>query len=141
MNDVHNICRFIKKINPAVSPLKLQKSLYFMYAYYGASTGKELFQANFEAWNYGSVIREVYLKNKEGLYDDIEAFDESVIDMDQQEYIRNLFRQIDTVSDFTLVDRNYMDSSFMEAKARRTPEKMTIIDNLKLIAEYKEDYF
>lgn len=139
MNDVNNICRLIKKLEPDVSPLKLQKSLYFMYAYYGALYGKELFQAEFEAWDYGSVIREVYLKNKEGIYD-LNDFDETSIEQEQQEYIKDMFRQIDTVSDFSLVGRNHIDEVWQEAKARRTPEQMAIIDNMKLIAEYKRDY-
>lgn len=139
MNSVHDVCRLIKKINSEVSPLKLQKSLYFMYAYYGAMQDKELFQAEFEAWDYGSVIRDVYLQNKDGIYDR-DDFDESTIDPEQQEYIRDLFRQIDSVSDFSLVGRNHIDESWKEAKARRTPEKMATIDNKRLIAEYKRDY-
>lgn len=139
MTNVHDVCRLIKKINPQVSPLKLQKSLYFMYAYYGAMQDKELFQAEFEAWDYGSVIREVYLQNKDGIYDQND-FDESTINPEQQEYIRDLFRQIDSVSDFSLVSRNHIDESWQEAKSRRTPEKMETIDNKRLIAEYKRDY-
>jgi len=43
-----------------VSPLKLQKLLYFLYAYYYSVNEQPLFAANFEKWKYGPVVSEVY---------------------------------------------------------------------------------
>ena len=44
-----------------VTPMKLQKMVYFLYAEYLNRTGKTLFSDRFEAWKYGPVIRSLYL--------------------------------------------------------------------------------
>ena len=59
------------------SSIRVQKVLYLLYAYYGAIYGsleqeksyeefetypKRLFNANFEAWQYGPIDSEVFLK-------------------------------------------------------------------------------
>lgn len=40
--------------------LKLQKIVYFCYAWYAGNTGQELFEEDIEAWRLGPVVREVY---------------------------------------------------------------------------------
>ncbi len=66
-----------------MTPLRLQKTLYFIFAFYGATLGqlnsenegdskfegssdypKYLFKENFEAWQYGPVLRSIYQANK-----------------------------------------------------------------------------
>lgn len=43
-----------------VTPLKLQKVLYFVASSYGKHTGQNLFDERFEAWQFGPVIRSVH---------------------------------------------------------------------------------
>ena len=43
-----------------VSNLKLQKMLYFLDMTYLVNTGKRLIDEDFEAWQYGPVIKDVY---------------------------------------------------------------------------------
>lgn len=43
-----------------ISPMKLQKILYFAAAEYQKNTGKSLFSERFETWQYGPVLRSVY---------------------------------------------------------------------------------
>jgi len=43
-----------------VSPMKLQKLLYFAASEYAKMTGKPLLDENFRAWRYGPVVRSVY---------------------------------------------------------------------------------
>lgn len=43
-----------------ISPMKLQKILYFTAAEYQKNTGKSLFSERFETWQYGPVLRSVY---------------------------------------------------------------------------------
>lgn len=43
-----------------VSPMKLQKLLYFVYRDYLKATGSELFSEKFEAWPYGPVLPSIY---------------------------------------------------------------------------------
>lgn len=43
-----------------ISPMKLQKILYFVAAEYQKKTGQSLFSERFETWQYGPVLRSVY---------------------------------------------------------------------------------
>jgi len=43
-----------------ISNLKLQKLLYYIQGYFIAVFGKQLFDNEIEAWQYGPVVREVY---------------------------------------------------------------------------------
>lgn len=43
-----------------VSPMKLQKLLYFIASDYAKATGKPLLSEQFQAWDYGPVVRSVY---------------------------------------------------------------------------------
>lgn len=45
--------------------LKLQKLLYFCYAWYAGNAHEELFSEDIEAWQLGPVVREVYLEFKD----------------------------------------------------------------------------
>lgn len=137
----------------SLTPLKLQKGLYFLYAYYGAlynnkkadgeleedfNMPKELFPAKFEAWTYGPVIREVYQKYNEGEYNEVQ-FEED-IDSKYPEaiaFINDMFTQINSLSDFTLVDRSHEDDSWKNAYDKG---KSTNIDNDNIIMEYQEKY-
>lgn len=44
----------------AVSPMKLQKLLYFVASEYAKETGQPLLAEPFRAWRYGPVVRSVY---------------------------------------------------------------------------------
>lgn len=50
--------------NISVTPMKLQKLVYFIFKDYLESTGKELFSEQFEAWQYGPVLSSVYSEFK-----------------------------------------------------------------------------
>lgn len=44
----------------SVSPMKLQKILFFVASEYAKRTGRQLLSESFEAWAYGPVVRSVY---------------------------------------------------------------------------------
>lgn len=48
-----------------VSPLKLQKLLYYAHGYYSAAYGQPLVDEAFEAWQYGPVVPAVYHEFKD----------------------------------------------------------------------------
>ncbi len=48
-----------------VSPLKLQKLLYYAHGYYSAAYGEPLVDEAFEAWQYGPVVPAIYHEFKE----------------------------------------------------------------------------
>ncbi len=43
-----------------ITPMKLQKIVYFIYRDYLQQTGQPLFSERFEPWDYGPVIRDIY---------------------------------------------------------------------------------
>lgn len=152
--EVHTLARYLISLKGDISPLKLQKSLYFLFAYYGAlyskdsedgifegssDTPKYLFDAEFEAWKYGPVIKEVYFANKTGdYYNDIDIHD-SIYEVEKNQeikkFIDELFEQIYSVSDFTLVDRSHEDEVWKDAYKNKTA-----MDKDKIIEEYMEKY-
>ena len=81
--NIDNLVEHILFQFPEISPVKLQKGLYFLFAFYINTYAikpqqdvvetefnfpKYLFEADFEAWTYGPVIRDVYLKFKNKEY-------------------------------------------------------------------------
>lgn len=157
INDVNDLVRYLFAKFGELSPLKVQKGLYFLYAYYGANYGQQeqegvleqdfnlppnLFNARFEAWTYGPVIREVYdnFKRDEFTTNKISLEEAQEIFNGHNEaklFVDELFDQINKVSDFSLVDRSHEDNSWIEAYNRG---KSSLIDNNKIISEYKENH-
>lgn len=118
---------FPKNINKLeISPIKLQKTLYFLFAYWGqyiqknqnnlesvevdySTYNKYLFDDIIEAWTYGPVIPSVFhadkmkaIKNEaeEGYLED---------DIVKKEFIDYLLPQLFDISDFGLVDLSHQD--------------------------------
>lgn len=46
--------------NIDISPMKLQKLMYFLFREYAKSSNKKLFSEPFEAWAYGPVLPSIY---------------------------------------------------------------------------------
>lgn len=56
----NNILRRAFNDDIAVSPMKLQRLLYFVASEYAKITGSPLLGESFQAWQYGPVVRSVY---------------------------------------------------------------------------------
>ena len=82
----------------AISHLKLQKLLYFVYKKYLQDTGRPLFEEYFEVWTYGPVLPSVYHTFKK--------YDSS--DIDDYAYAK-----FDVSKKILIVSRS--DTSFYEA--------------------------
>lgn len=154
--DVHTVARYLYGLKPNISPLKLQKSLYFLFAYHGAlytkdieegqfegtiGSKKPLFNAEFEAWQYGPVIREVYFKDRDNEYREPEGIQQASAEIESEpevkKFIDELFGQIDEFSDFKLVDRSHQDKSWMKAYNKG---QSTVMSNESIIEEYLGNY-
>jgi uncharacterized phage-associated protein len=117
-----------------ISPLKLQKSLYFLFAYWGGFITKNkkiktieekkpnsikieldyskhseyLYETEIQAWVYGPVLPKVY--RKEDIDSHYNANNFVTDDADVKEFIDDLLGQIFDVSDFRLVDISHADN-------------------------------
>ncbi|WP_288846598.1 hypothetical protein [uncultured Fructobacillus sp.] len=120
------------------TPLKIQKSLYILWAFYAGSYGSaniseeeygydyphSLFEPNFEAWRYGPVDSEIYTKmnQSEGLLEEPEDLKgkrlfegmEAPVETNLQKFTENVVQQIDKVDDFSLVARTHQDKCWSE---------------------------
>lgn len=137
-----------------ISPIKLQKSLYFCFAYWGSFVrkGKKikseiseidvsnldeyLFDEDIEAWVYGPVIPEVYKHHKantleqyrnEGLFEGNEY---------AKNYIDGILDDVLRVSDFTLVDIAHNDECWKCNFDFREMSHSNIIPKNEIIEEY-----
>ena len=133
-----------------ISPIKLQKSLYFLFAYWGqyikknkenkdsvevdySNYSENLFNDRIEAWTYGPVIPEVFVAEKSGfLEENIEDYLED--DIVKKEFIDNLLYQLFEIDDFGLVRLSHEDEcwkrNYVETDERHNREipKEEIID-------------
>ena len=112
----------------AISPIKLQKSLYFLFAFWGGMIKKSsekadfveydcseyspyLFENEFEAWVYGPVLPEVYRDYKDNPEDVPQEYKENLFDNDLflKETIDSILTDIFNVADFKLVSISHED--------------------------------
>lgn len=140
------------------TPIKLQKALYFVWAFYAATYGnidndksenqnsktnypKYLFDADFEAWQYGPVDCDVWAKNSRN---EIKGTDSEFKDLvtigldnvvtDIKSFIDNIINQVKKVNDFGLVNRSHLDKAWKEVFDPN--QKHVKMDN----EEIKKDY-
>ncbi|WP_339198607.1 type II toxin-antitoxin system antitoxin SocA domain-containing protein [Paenibacillus sp. FSL P4-0176] len=138
---VDTVTCYLLQLKPNMSPIKLHKSLYFLFAYYASIHEEILFKADFEAWKFGPVIQDVYTKYCDHYYLEQSRMNQSIQLVNNnpeiKHFIDDLFSQIDSVSDFTLVERSHQDEAWKKAYRLAQP---TVIDNDELIQEYKTKY-
>lgn len=112
-----------------ISPVRMQKTLYFCFAYWGGFVrkGKKyqdkdrqeidvsgfdeiLFNDRIEAWVYGPVIPSVYHdSNVQNNYSDDYLNDNPTV----KEFIDGIIRETLDINDFKLVDISHSDSSWI----------------------------
>ena len=136
-----------EKFSKVISPIKLQKSLYFCFAYWGGFVRNSkqaeteitieksdwLFDENIEAWVYGPVVPDVYhddnlMSNKnEKIFDGNE---------DVQDFINGILDDILCVSDFKLVEVSHSDNCWKKNFDPNSERHNVVIDKEDIITEY-----
>ena len=129
------------KISEEISPLKLQKSLYFCFAYWGGFVRKGknkenelninfdeyLFSERIEAWVYGPVIPDVYHDKSIKPNEQEELFKGKEY---IKEFIDDLLNDLLTTSDFKLVSISHDDKCWI-----KNFKKMEIFHNNEIPKE------
>ena len=139
--------------NKIISPIKLQKSLYFLFAYWGQYIRKNkenkdsvevdysdlnewLFDDRIEAWTYGPVVPEVFMYERAGLLDKEPDCDYLKNEDIKKEFIDNLLDQLFEIDDFGLVRISHEDEcwrrNYIESDERHNRE----IPKEEIINEY-----
>lgn len=94
MDNTLNVAYYVLSKYDNVTPLKLQKLLYYLKAW-GLVAGENLFEGEFEKWTHGPVNAEVYHKFKDFKSDAI-AFSKGI------EFIAPFKGEEKTIADFIL---------------------------------------
>lgn len=153
--DVKELAAYIQKKyyqekQKEISPIKLQKSLYFLFAYWGGIVRKSkmypnaveedyskfseyLFDEEIEAWVYGPVIPSVYREKNISKY-----YNESMFDGKDKvkDFIDDLLKDLFEVGDFTLVDISHSDNSWKNSFSYEDEFHDNIINKEDIIEEY-----
>lgn len=117
--------RYYEKFNKEISPVRLQKTLYFSFAYWGGfiRKGKKqenpeidvsnyseyLFDSQIQAWVYGPVVPDVYFEENITQYENDELFNNDEL---LQTMIDNVIDETFEVNDFKLVDISHSDDAW-----------------------------
>lgn len=163
--DVDDLATYLCKLNPIITPIKLQKGLYFLYAYYlgifsnfnanDEFTGtsevddknfypEELFAADFVAWKLGPVILSVVQKHKDGVYmqavkslDVGEVFElDTSLGLELKLWVDDFFlNRVCQMNDFALVDRSRVDRAYSLAW-RDGSKPAQVMDSKQIKDEY-----
>lgn len=147
-----------------LSPLKLQKILYYVQAYFLAKNdGVPLFEDNIEKWQYGPVVRNVYfefklhgtdhipfphsvltmIENEKGLpsFEFVE-FDERKLEEDffTSSMIKKVVDKLITKAPFELVEQTHQEPMWANDKAQiLAGERGLTYDNLEIMNYFKQN--
>lgn len=96
---------------PELSPLKLQKLLFYIQAWYAANTDKRLFEDDIYAWQLGPVVQDVYHRYKQYGAQDLNNEDISISFQDDQHDadIKSVLDVYGKMSAYELVARTHKE--------------------------------
>lgn len=135
------------------SSIRVQKLLYLLYAYYGATYGSinnqegfeefepypaRLFKANFEAWQYGPVDSDVWSSYKYGQYKPVEYNAKTPQEKNIILFLDDLIKQTNEINDFGLVERTHQDKVWSDNY--KEGQRHISIDSDSIIKEYQKRY-
>lgn len=140
-----------EKFSDEISPIKLQKALYFCFAYWGGHVRKSklpdteitinkseyLFNENIEAWVYGPVVPDVYHCTNLDKFRNENLFSNN---LDVKNFIDGVLDEILGVSDFKLVEVSHSDNCWKKNFSSDSSRHNTVIDKEDIIGEYAKIY-
>lgn len=94
LNKLESAACYLLRQTSEITPLALQKLLYFAQGFQVAFTGEFLFQEDCEAWVHGPVYREIYFRYKSYGFTPIEEKDISLHNLNLEEEEQELLHQI-----------------------------------------------
>lgn len=148
MANVHEVAKWFlaavdRDAGDAITPLKLQKLIYYAQAWFLALEGRPLFRDRIEAWAHGPVCRTVYERYRDYGWGSIPA-PEDDIDLKQDE-IEHLEMIMDAYGDMSakkLEHLTHNEDPWIEARGDLSPEERcnTAISHESMREFYKDIY-
>lgn len=142
--------KYLEKKQKEISPIKLQKALYFLFAYWGGTVRKSkiypslveedfskyseyLFEEDIEAWVYGPVVPVVYHEeNITSFYNENLFENKEII----KEFVDGLLDELFESNDFALVEISHKDNAWKNNFSYNEGYHNRIIPKEDIIAEY-----
>lgn len=123
-----------------ITPLALQKTLYYVQGFYYAFYKKFLFNSDCEAWVHGPVYKDVYVKYADYHFDPISKaknFDVSVFNAEEKVVLDSVVRNICCYSGKVLEEFTHNESPWLDTRMDLNNEQSSnrVIDK-KLIGNY-----
>ena len=136
--------KYKNKYKAEISSLKLQKSLYFLFAYWGGFVRKgkgkttelketlkeKLFDDKIQAWTYGPVVPNVYHAGT------INSASDIVLHTDIKEFVDGLCDEMFEISDFKLVEIAHRDKCWQDHYDDNEEFHNNEIPKEEIISEY-----
>lgn len=148
-NEIELIARYIILIGKEITPLALQKILYYAQGFYYAFFGDYLFKEDCEAWVHGPVYTNIYYKycdyGSSNIPIDEDYYIEDIIDEDKKELLNVVIKYFGYYNGKALEKMTHYESPWIKAR-RGLPidEKSNNIIEKTDISEYfnkvKEKY-
>jgi putative zinc finger/helix-turn-helix YgiT family protein len=102
-----------------ITPLALQKALYYVQGFYYAFEGRFLFEEDCEAWVHGPVYRDIYNRYSSYRFDPIEsveAFDESVFTTAEKAILDSVIKNFCCYSGKTLEKFTHLEKPWRHTR-------------------------
>lgn len=102
-----------------ITPLALQKSLYYIQGFFYAFYGKFLFAEDCEAWAHGPVYRDIYARYADYHFDPIskiESFDSSIFTTQEKAILDSVIRNICCYSGKILEAFTHSESPWIDTR-------------------------
>lgn len=131
-----------------ITPLALQKALYYIQGFYYAFYKDFLFSEECEAWVHGPVYRDIYFRYRDYRFDSIERknkFDDSVFTSSEKAILDSVINNICCYSGKVLEGFTHSEAPWLSARGELSPTAVSgrIIDKKSIGAYFnavKEKY-
>lgn len=119
------LCRVDREAGDTISPLKLQKLVYYAQAWSLVLRDEPLFQQNIQAWPHGPVVYDVWNTYKEYKHTAIPQPDACELDFtdDELEVLEEVWNTYGELSARQLVHLTHSEQPWIEARQGLDPEE------------------
>lgn len=142
-NEIEIIAEYIIAIGKEITPLALQKILYYAQGFYQAFFGKFLFEEDCQAWVHGPVYVDIYEKYKDfksaNIFIDIDYDIEDIIVDEKKEILDAIIKYFGYYNGKALEKMTHYETPWINARrGLLSTENSNSIINKKDIKEYFE---
>lgn len=119
-NEIEIIAEYIIAIGKEITPLALQKILYYAQGFYQAFFGKFLFEEDCQAWVHGSVYVDIYEKYKDfksaNIFIDIDYDIEDIIVDEKKEILDAIIKYFGYYNGKALEKMTHYETPWINAR-------------------------